>query len=90
MKPEWLEKEKLEMKSESGVLAAAATSCRTLSATPGFYSREVCAKPDLYFKRITPATVWRKRASVAIGYYCRTQEGMMAWTMVGAAEMMGI
>lgn len=37
-------------------------SARALLAILGFYSREVCAKPDLYFKRITPAAVWRKRA----------------------------
>lgn len=48
-------------------------SCRALLAILGFYSREVCAKPDLYFKRITPAAVWRKRACVAIGYYSGTQ-----------------
>lgn len=60
------EKENLGVQGRTwGQGAAAATSYWALLTTPSF------VEPDLYFRRTTLATVWRKRASVAIGCYAR-------------------
>lgn len=63
-----------------------------LSASPGFYSWKVCAKPDFHFGKTTLATAGRekkkKRHLLQLITVAESKgQKTMAWTRVGTVEV---